>query len=260
MASRRSRPRRLLLPTVLAAVLAAEITGIALARTLAPAVPVASVAAPSAAASSPAVASHSSIVRPDSTDPSGSGPAVATPHRIAIVQATSHATVSSGTARAVTGRVAANVASSWRGGARSTGGHESKASYHGQNHVWIPSLGISANVQSFPCSRSRPPDAGVYRWGCAGRNNVYLLGHAWSTFKPLHDAYVGGGLHPGLGVAYADGAGTVHTYSVVWWKVVAPTTAASWAWASLSRPSMTLQTCVGSNSQYRLMVRLVQVG
>jgi hypothetical protein len=114
-------------------------------------------------------------------------------------------------------------------------------------------------VQSFPCSRSRPPDAGIYRWGCAGRNNVYLLGHAWSTFKPLHDAYDGGRLHTGLRVAYADGAGTVRTYSVAWWKVVAPTTAASWAWASLSRPSMTLQTCVGANSQYRLMVRLVQV-
>ena len=100
----------------------------------------------------------------------------------------------------------------------------------------------------------------MYRWGCAGRNNVYLLGHAWSTFKPLHDAYVGGRLHAGLKAAYADSAGSVHTYSVVWWKVVAPTTAASWAWASLGTPSMTLQTCVGANSQYRLMVRLLRVG
>jgi hypothetical protein len=47
---------------------------------------------------------------------------------------------------------------------------------------------------------------------------------------------------------------------VIWWKVTAPTTAAKWAWASLSTPSMTLQTCVGSRSQYRLMVRLVRVG
>jgi hypothetical protein len=261
MPSRRSRPRRLLLPTVLAAVLAAEITGIALARTLAPAAPVAPVATPATAPPSSAVASRSSsVVRPDATDSSGSAPTVATPRRVAIVQATSHATVSSGTARAITERLTAKVTSSARGGGTSSGGHASSASYHGQNHVWIPALGISANVQSFPCSRSRPPDAGVYRWGCAGRNNVYLLGHAWSTFKPLHDAYVGGRLHTGLRVAYADGAGRVHTYSVVWWKVVAPTTAASWAWASLSRPSMTLQTCVGSHSQYRLMVRLVQVG
>jgi hypothetical protein len=59
---------------------------------------------------------------------------------------------------------------------------------------------------------------------------------------------------------YADGSGRVHMYKVIWWKLTRPTTAASWAWASLSRPSMTLQTCVGSQSQYRLMVRLVRVG
>ena len=64
----------------------------------------------------------------------------------------------------------------------------------------------------------------------------------------------------GMKVIYADGGGHVHTYSVIWWRVTAPTTAASWAWASLPRPSMTLQTCVGADSQYRLMVRLVQVG
>ena len=61
-------------------------------------------------------------------------------------------------------------------------------------------------------------------------------------------------------VFYADGSGRVRTYSVIWWKVTAPTTSASWAWAAQSRPSMTLQTCVGSRSQYRLMVRLVRVG
>jgi hypothetical protein len=60
-------------------------------------------------------------------------------------------------------------------------------------------------------------------------------------------------------VWYGDGSGRVHEYSVAWWRVVAPTTAASWAWAAQTRPSMTLQTCVGANSQYRLMVRLFQV-
>jgi hypothetical protein len=136
--------------------------------------------------------------------------------------------------------------------------HATTTSFHGRNHVWIPSLRISRGLQSFPCSRSRPPDAGVYRWGCAGRNNVYLLSHAWSTFKPLHDAYVHGRLRKGMQVWYANANGTVHQYRVIWWRVTAPTTAASWAWASQSRPSMTLQTCVGSKSQYRLMVRLVQ--
>ena len=109
--------------------------------------------------------------------------------------------------------------------------HATTTSFHGRNHVWIPSLGISRGLQSFPCSRSRPPDAGVYHWGCAGRNNVYLLSHAWSTFKPLHDAYVHGRLRKGMQVWYANANGTVHQYRVIWWRVTAPTTAASWAWA-----------------------------
>ena len=143
------------------------------------------------------------------------------------------------------------------GGGSSGGG---SASYRGRNHVWIPSLGINRSVSGFSCSSSAYPGNRVYRWGCAGRNNVYLLGHAYSVFKPLHDAYVSGRLRVGMKAYYADGSGRVHAYKVIWWKLTRPTTAASWAWASLSRPSMTLQTCVGSQSQYRLMVRLVRVG
>lgn len=97
----------------------------------------------------------------------------------------------------------------------------------------------------------------MYRWGCAGRNNVYLLGHAYSVFKPLHDAYVSGWLRKGMKVEYADGDGGVRAYAVVWWKITRPTGAAAWAWAAQSKPSMTLQTCVGANSEYRLIVRLV---
>jgi hypothetical protein len=85
------------------------------------------------------------------------------------------------------------------------------------------------------------------------------MGHAHSVFKPLHDAYVSGRLHKGMKVHYADSKGRVRVYAVRWWRVVAPTTAASWAWASLATPSMTLQTCVGKNGQYRLMVRLTEV-
>ena len=130
----------------------------------------------------------------------------------------------------------------------------------GRNHLWIPALGVNRSVSSFACTRTRPPDNYVYRWGCAGTNNVYLLGHAASVFKPLHDAYLGGRLTVGMRVWYADGAGTVHQYTVRWWKLTRPTTSASWAWAAQSVPSMTLQTCVGANNEYRLMVRLVQVG
>jgi sortase (surface protein transpeptidase) len=129
-------------------------------------------------------------------------------------------------------------------------------SYHGRNHVWIPALGVNRSVTGFSCSRSTPPGNFVYRWGCAGRNNVYLFGHAYSVFKSLHDAYVRGRLYKGMKVIYADGAGRVRTYKVSFWRVVSPV-GAEWAFASQSRPSLTLQTCVGAQSQWRLIVRLV---
>jgi hypothetical protein len=132
-------------------------------------------------------------------------------------------------------------------------------SVSGRNRLWIPSLGLNRSIAWFPCSRAREPDNYVYRWGCAGSNNVYLMGHAWGVFKPLHDAYANGKLKVGMRAMYADANGRVRVFAVRWWKVVRPTTSASWAWASLSSPSMTLQTCVGANSKFRLMVRLAEV-
>ncbi|HYO43193.1 MAG TPA: hypothetical protein VES19_08350 [Candidatus Limnocylindrales bacterium] len=133
------------------------------------------------------------------------------------------------------------------------------ASYSGANHVWIPELGINKSVRSFPCDRQRPPDNFMYRWGCAGGNNVYLMGHAHSAMNGLHDAYVAGRLHKGMKAYFAGSDGKVHVYTVRWWKKTLPTTDAAWAWAPQNVPSMTLQTCVGRNSEYRLMVRLVEV-
>jgi hypothetical protein len=129
--------------------------------------------------------------------------------------------------------------------------------YTGRNHMWMPALGINRTVYTFPCTRSVPPDNLVYRWGCAGANNVYLLGHAWGVFKPLHDAYVSGRLRVGMEVIYADGAGRIRHYRITTWRVVLPTDG-SWIGA-MSRPTMILQTCVGANSTYRLNVKLVAV-
>jgi hypothetical protein len=146
-------------------------------------------------------------------------------------------------------------------GARPSGSGGSRTTaYRGTNHVWVPSLGINRGVSWYACSRNTALAHVVYRWGCAGANNVYLMGHASSVFKPLHDAYVSGRLRKGMQVVYADGNGRVRTYAVSFWKVVAPDGDVGWAYASLSRPSMTLQTCVGANSAYRLVVRLVAVG
>lgn len=132
------------------------------------------------------------------------------------------------------------------------------SSFKGRNHLWIPALGINRSVSFFSCSSSAYPGNRVYRWGCAGTNNVYLFGHAHSVFKPLHDAYVRGRLSKGMKVMYADGNGKVGTYAVSWWKVTTPDKGA-WAYAGQSRASLTLQTCVGAKSQYRLIVRLLKV-
>lgn len=129
--------------------------------------------------------------------------------------------------------------------------------YTGRNHMWMPVLGINRTIYTFPCTRSVPPDNLVYRWGCAGANNVYLLGHAWGVFKPLHDAYVAGRLRIGMEVIYADGAGRIRHYRITTWRVVLPSDT-SWI-GSFIRPTMILQTCVGATSTYRLNVKLIAV-
>jgi len=60
-------------------------------------------------------------------------------------------------------------------------------------------------------------------------------------------------------VIYADAKGRVTTYAVRWWKVVRPDRG-GFAYAAQSTPSLTLQTCVGARSQFRLVVRLTRAG
>jgi sortase (surface protein transpeptidase) len=136
---------------------------------------------------------------------------------------------------------------------------KSAASYHARNHVWMPALGISRSITFYACGSSRYPGNRVYRWGCGGRNNVYLFGHASSVFRPLHDAYVRHHLRKGMTLYYANASGKVAKYKVSWWRVTTPDKG-DFAFASLSRPSVTLQTCLGARSQYRLIVRLTKVG
>ncbi len=132
-------------------------------------------------------------------------------------------------------------------------------SFTGRNRVWIPALGIARSVTGYACSSSAYPGNRVYRWGCAGSNNIYLFGHAHSVFQALHDAYVAGRLRKGMKVYYAGGDGRVGVYAISWWKVTTPEKG-DWAYAAQSRPSLTLQTCVGARSQYRLIVRLAKTG
>ena len=134
----------------------------------------------------------------------------------------------------------------------------SKPSYRGKNHFWFPSLGINQNVYSFPCSRSKAPGNVVYRWGCAGSNNVYLMAHDFGKFYPLYRAYKSGRLKKGMLAAYAGPNGRTHYYRLSFYKVVAPDGDVGWAYASQSRSALTLQTCV-SGGKMRLVVRFYEV-
>jgi hypothetical protein len=134
----------------------------------------------------------------------------------------------------------------------------SKPSYRGKNHFWFPGLGINQNVYSFPCSRSTAPGNVVYRWGCAGSNNVYLMAHDFGKFYPLYKAYKNGRLHKGMLAVYADPRGRTHYYKLAFYKVVRPDGDVGWAYASLSRSALTLQTCV-SGGKMRLVVRFYEV-
>lgn len=128
--------------------------------------------------------------------------------------------------------------------------------YVGKNHLWIPSLRLSRSISTFACTRKTPPANLVYRWGCAGKNNVYLFGHAWGVMKPLHDGYLAGRVKIGMIAKYADATGKVRTYRVTAIRIVTPDQVA-WAIASQPVASMTFQTCIGANSERRLLVRLV---
>ncbi|MBI2776495.1 MAG: sortase [Chloroflexi bacterium] len=163
-------------------------------------------------------------------------------------------------AEAAAATAAAQKAAAARAAAQKAAAAKATApAYAGKNRLWIPTLGMSRSVADFACTRSTPPANQVYRWGCAGANNVYLFGHAWGVMKPLHDGYLKGKVRKGMVVVYADGKGGIHRYKVTEIRVVTPDQT-DWAIAAQSKSSMTLQTCLGANSEQRLLVRLVESG
>jgi hypothetical protein len=102
---------------------------------------------------------------------------------------------------------------------------------------------------------------GVWRWGCGPSSNIYLLGHAWSTFKKIKTAYHSGALQVGQNVWYSNAQGEVTKWEVKWIRQVTGeylnATAGEWALNDSPTPIMTLQTCDGAQSQLRIIVRLV---
>jgi hypothetical protein len=137
-------------------------------------------------------------------------------------------------------------------------------SYTGTSRFWYPALGINAGWKWYGCEyggSSSGLGAGVYRWGCGPSSNIYLMSHAWSTFEAIRRGYHSGRLKVGQPVWYADKQGKVSEWQVKWIKRVDVdyfnATAGEWALNSSATPIMTLQTCDGAQSQYRIIVRLV---
>jgi Sortase domain len=127
----------------------------------------------------------------------------------------------------------------------------------------FPAIGLSRAVYRWGCRGGTLPNL-VVRWDCAGRNNTYLLGHAWGVFAPLADARRHGRLRTGQAAYLTDTAGNSRRYELSWIRIVPSTyvwhgySGDRWAWNATYRRAITLQTCWGANSAYRLIVRFYE--
>lgn len=125
-----------------------------------------------------------------------------------------------------------------------------------RNYLSIPALRINGSIGTTTCGGLIPN--GIWRWPCAGANNLYLLGHASGSFAPIHNGYHAGSLTPGLAARYTDGAAVAHEYVLQW---VQDLPLATWGkgatWAATPGPVITLVTCDGEGDSYRIVVRFI---
>ncbi len=140
----------------------------------------------------------------------------------------------------------------------------SPVTYSGTKRLWYPALGIDAGWRWYGCEYGGSADGlgkGVYRWGCGPANNIYLMSHAWSTFKAIQQGYHSGALKVGQKVWYANEQSKVSKWQVKWIKRVTleyfNATVHDWALNDSPTPIMTFQTCDGKDNEYRIIVRLV---
>ena len=130
----------------------------------------------------------------------------------------------------------------------------------GTNHFWFPALGISNKVHTFNCAGPYTIPSGIWHFGCNGPHNIYLMAHGWSDFKALRVAYRNGTLAKGMSAYCAGPDGTVLRYKVAWVRHVPVDefNASYWEWAINDVTAVTLQTCDGAHSEYRIIVRLLR--
>jgi hypothetical protein len=121
------------------------------------------------------------------------------------------------------------------------------------NTLVIPRLGVRQHVSDYTdCTGAAGvPHWDVWRWTCAGTNNVYVMAHNPGIFTPIL------GLQVGDIIQYGDPAGVVHTYKVVSTTIVSYTDTSPMN--ALSVPSITLQTCWNFDGTQDFIVRAVQI-
>src|SRR5262245_30545474 len=78
--------------------------------------------------------------------------------------------------------------------------------------------GLRHRVYDWGCRGGTVPNL-VFRWNCAGKGNLYLLGHASGVFNGLLDAYHAGRLRVGQ-LAYYTRQGVTSVYKVAWVRLV----------------------------------------
>jgi hypothetical protein len=140
--------------------------------------------------------------------------------------------------------------------------------------IRFPGLGRSGNqavtgtIHNWGC-RGGEIGTRIYRWGCAGRGNRYLIAHAHASFEPLHDFVRARGVRAGTRalvgkpVYLRTTTGRVVMFRVTWARVETVghwgRTGHDWAWNATGVSSITFQTCYGARSEYRLIVRAERV-
>jgi hypothetical protein len=127
----------------------------------------------------------------------------------------------------------------------------------------ISGIGLYAAVYDWGCGGSIVPNLAL-RWGCRTSNNKFIVGHAYGVFHPYYLAYARHLLKPGLVAYFTDTSGRVTRYRLAWMRLVTGNyvwrglTGSQWAWNNTPSAALTLQTCWGATSKYRIITRFVR--
>src|SRR6266550_1296043 len=121
------------------------------------------------------------------------------------------------------------------------------------NTIVIPRLGLSQPVGWYSdcLGRAPVPRWGVWRWGCAGVNNIYVMAHNPGVFTPIL------GLRAGDIVQYGDPSGRIHTYRVSSTTIVSNTQ--MWPLGATPSSTLTLQTCWTWDGTRDFIVRALEI-